>query len=278
MRTSEACLATVVAGLVLTLVGCGADTPELTPLPDGVTAVADQARLQRQGREVFVRVVNDGPDDLVVDTLLLASNRTPDVQTTHGERIRAGYEGDVEVELPRGTCGDVPRFEATLGYRVDGEQRRSRVEVDDRYGALTRILDADCVAATLGAAGDLAVGDPRREGDLLRVPVTFTPSEAAGRGDTPALTLVGYRGTPLVRPAEGSAADVRLGADPVRIDLVLTPARCDAHAIAEDKVGRLIPVEIAGADLPDGATFTLPLTTRQKADVTAFVRAVCGLA
>lgn len=277
MPASERCLPGLLVALVLSLTGCGADEPDLSPLPDGVTAVADQTRLQRQGREVFVRIANDGAVDLQVDGLELTSDRTAAARSTRGQRIRAGYEGDVELELPRGECGKAPTFAATLEYRVDGERRRSRVEVDDRYGALTRILDADCVAATLDAAGDLAVGDPRREGDLLRVPVTFTPSEAARRGAGPGLTLVGYRGTPLVRPADGSAADVELGTDPLRIDLVLAPARCDAHAIAEDKVGRLIPVEIRGADLPDGATFTLPLTTPQKAEVTSFVRAVCGL-
>ena len=277
MRTSERCTAAVVCGLLLSLASCGTDTPPPSPLPDGVSVVADQTRLQRQGREVFVRIVNDGAADLQVDDLVLSSDRAPDGRATRGQRIRAGYEGDVELDLPRGTCGAAPRLEATIDYRVDGDRRRSRVEVPDRYGALTRVLDADCVAVTLAAAGDLEVGDPRREDDVLRVPVTFAPSESTRRGDAPSLTLVGYRGTPLVRPAAGSASGVRLGPDPVRIDLVLVPARCDAHAIAEDKVGRLVPVEVEGGDLPEGATFTLPLTTAQKADVTTFVRAVCGL-
>lgn len=275
MPASERCLPGLLVALVLSLTGCGADEPDLSPLPDGVTAVADQTRLQRQGREVFVRIANDGAVDLEVDGLELTSDRTAAARSTRGQRIRAGYEGDVELELPRGECGKAPMFAATLEYRVDGERRRSRVEVDDRYGALTRILDADCVAATLDAAGDLAVGDPRREGDVLRVPVTFTPSPTADEREVP--TLVGYRGTPLVRPAAGSATGVRLGPDPVRVDLVLAPARCDAHAIAEDKVGRLIPVEVEGAGLPADAIFTLPLTTTQKAAVTTFVRGVCGL-
>lgn len=265
-----ACLV-VVAGV---LTACVSE-PREAPLPDGVTAVVDQGRMQRQGRDVFVRLTNPTDQDLQVTALTLSSTRSPAAAWEGEEDVAAGYEADVVLPLPEGRCGPSTRFRVSLEYRVgNGDPVRSSLDVEDRYGAVTRVLDADCARATLLAAARLTVGRPVAEGDVLRVPVTLDP-----RRPTSQVRVLGYRPTPLVRPATGSAVDVAVrGTAPLRADLVLEPARCDPHAIAEDKVGRLVPVEVAAPGLPDGTTFTLPLDREQKVAVLDYVRSACGLA
>jgi hypothetical protein len=269
----SAVLATVVATAALVLPGCSQE-PREAPLPDGVGAVLDQGRMQRQDREVFVRLSNPLRRDIHVTSLTLSSTRSPSVTWSGEETVEAGYEADVVVRLPAGRCGTPTRYRVELVYRVgDGTPVRSRVAVTDRYGAVTRVLDADCARRTLEDAAGLEVGRPAREGRYLRVPVVLTPT-----GDAGPVRVVGYGATPLVRPAPGSAQDVDVtGTAPLRADLVLEPARCDPHAIAEDKVGRLVPLEVAGPGLPDGTAFTLPLDRSQRTAVLDYVRSACGL-
>ncbi len=248
--------------------GCSSG-PERTELPDGTSVVVDQRRLQRQLGEVLVRVAS--PVEMEVTSLTLSSDRSDPVTWTGSETVRAGYERDYDVTLPRGRCGPEPTFSVELTYRVDGEERVSRTTAPDRYGAATRLLDAGCVQETVEAVATIKVGTPEVDGDALRLPVTATPT------GTGTVTLLGYGDTTLFRQTDDSARDVVLGDAPRRVDLVVEPARCDPHAVAEDKVGTLFAVEVEGTDLPAGAFYTLPLTTAQRSAFFGFVREACGL-
>lgn len=264
--------------LAALLPACSPDSQD-APLPDGVSALVDQGRMQRQDRGAFVRISNRSDRDLVVSDLVLTSSRSRAVVWTGTETVGAGYDTDVVVTLPRGRCGATTRYTVTLTYRVGGDgdgdgdgERRSTLPVEDRYGAVTRVLDGDCARATLERAARMDVGRPVEDGGALRIPITLTPRDRAS-----AVRLVGYRPTPLVRPTRGSASDVAIGGPPVRADLVLEPARCDPHAIAEDKVGRLVPVEVSAPGLPDGTTFVLPLDRQRRTAILDYVRSACGL-
>lgn len=271
MRSARVAVAGGVT-LVAALVPACSPDPRDAPLPDGVSALVDQGRMQRQDRAAFVRISNRGDRDLVVSDLVLTSGRSRAVVWTGTETVGAGYDTDVVVTLPRGRCGATTRYTVTLTYRVGGDDRRSTLAVEDRYGAVTRVLDGDCARATLERAARMDVGRPVQDDGALRIPITLTPRDRAS-----AVRLVGYRPTPLVRPARGSATDVVIGGAPVRADLVLEPARCDPHAIAEDKVGRLVPVEVSAPGLPDGTTFVLPLDRQRRTAILDYVRSACGL-
>ncbi|GAA0212011.1 hypothetical protein GCM10008944_32690 [Cytobacillus oceanisediminis] len=272
MRSARVVIVGGVALLAALLPACSPD-PQDAPLPDGVSALVDQGRMQRQDRGAFVRISNRSDRDLVVSDLVLTSSRSRAVVWTGTETVGAGYDTDVVVTLPRGRCGGTTRYTVTLTYRVgDGGERRSTLAVEDRYGAVTRVLDGDCARATLEGAARLDVGLPVEDGGALRIPVTLTPRDRAS-----AVRIVGYRPTPLVRPTRRSATDVAVGGAPVRADLVLEPARCDPHAIAEDKVGRLVPVEVSAPGLPDGTTFVLPLDRQRRTAILDYVRSACGL-
>ena len=92
---------------------------------------------------------------------------------------------------------------------------------------------------------------------MLRVPITLTPT---GKRDD--VRFGGFESTPLFRQAGDSPVDVDepISSDePTHITMSVVPARCDPHALAEDKVGRLFGLRVMAPGLPDNSRFYLPL-------------------
>jgi hypothetical protein len=271
--------ALAVAMLLGSLAACGADEPQAAPLPDGVTIHIDQSRIQRQGRVVFLRVHNGTTKPLTIERYVLRSPRFRPVRWTGTEEIGATYETDLELTLPKGRCAGDVDASVTLTYRLgDGDQRRSTTRAEDVYGNVTDFADRDCAESTLEEAADIAVGAPTVEGtgrgSVLHLPVTLTPT---GRRDD--VRFAGFGSTVLFRQAPGSPTDVDVPLDgaATTLDMRVVPARCDSHALAEDKVGRLFPVKVRADDVAEGASFFLPLTKEQKVAFFDFFRSSCGL-
>ncbi|MFI5428415.1 hypothetical protein [Aeromicrobium sp. UC242_57] len=104
--------------------------------------------------------------------------------------------------------------------------------------------------------------------------MTLTPT-----GKREDVRFVGFGDTVLFRQAAGSPVDVDLpltGA-PRTVTMQVVPARCDPHALAEDKVGRLFPVKIEADDLPADAAYFLPLDKGQKTAFFDFFRSHCAI-
>lgn len=260
--------------------GCsGAGAPAQPPLPDGVTVHIDQSRVERKGREVFLRVHNDTDRPITLERLVLTSPRFGSVRWSGTEEVGATYETDLELEMPQGRCGGAFDARASLTYRVgSGEARRSTTAADDPYGNVTYLLDRDCAQLTLEKAANVSVGEPvvTRKGRrlVLHTPITLTPT-----GRTSGVRLTGLQSTPLFRQAGREVGSVSLdpGDPPTTIDMAVVPARCDLHALAEDKVGTLFGLDVAGPGLPSHSSYFLPLTKRQRTAFFAFFRDSCGL-
>ena len=140
----------LVAGL-LTAAACRSADPAVdrAPLPDGVVMHLDQSRMERQGREVFVRVENGTNKDLTVEGFTLTSPRLPTITWTGRETIGPTYETDLEVDLPRGRCGGAVEASVTLRYRLgDGPVTLSTGPADDVYGGIALLADRDCAETT----------------------------------------------------------------------------------------------------------------------------------
>ncbi|MEH3033454.1 MAG: hypothetical protein PGN07_05285 [Aeromicrobium erythreum] len=185
--------------------------------------------------------------------------------------------------MPRGRCGAAATVDLTLTYSVgDGPLRTSRTRSPDRYEALTAMLDRDCAERVLSEAARLTLGTVRVEGrgssSVLHLPVTFTPTgrrtdvAVGGFESTVLLDVTGDAPRPAGRP-------LRLDGDrrPVTVDLQLVPARCDPHALAEDKVGTLIGVRVLAPDVPERTSFYLPIGAERRARMHAFYASHCGL-
>lgn len=256
------------------------DDIETTSLPQGVLLHIDQSRVERKGREVFVRVKNDSSRSLSIDRFDLTSPRLEDVTWTGDELIEPADERDLEFQLPRGHCGTDVAARLVLTYRVDGgELRRSTTAVEDPYGSVALLADHDCAETTLTRATSISVGAPQVAGAgaeaVLNVPVTLTPT---GRSDD--VGFGGFGSTVLFRQAAGSPTDVDVplrGDAPIELVMSVVPARCDSHALAEDKVGTLFDVFVTSPDLDRNASFYLPLDTTQRSAFFDFFRTACGL-
>ncbi len=257
--------------LVLALVaGCSGDGSSDRPLPDGVSVGLEQTRSDLPTRRVQVRVQNDGERPVVVESL---------TASVPGWASDAGYEGpatvapggalNLTVDAPAASCDARPEPHVRLRYRVgDGEPRTSGTPAEDRYGSLERLLARDCVDTVL----DVDAGTPRREGDVLVLPLTFAVADGAVR-------LHAIDPTVLLdlAPGEDGGLAALLGAGRTRAEreVRLVPARCDAHVVAEDKVGTLLPIRVTG---PHGDVTTLlrpPDAVR--AAMLGFVADVCGI-
>lgn len=259
---------------------CGSDI-ETTPLPDGVVAHIDQSRVERKGREVFLRVHNGTNKTITIEKFRLTSPRFATVDWTGEEPIGPTYEADLELDMPHGTCGTAIDARVTFTYRIgDGDLQRSTAVADDRYGNAALFADRDCAQSTLSKAADIEVGEPRVVGtgatSVLQLPVTLTPT---GKGA--GVRFGGFGSTVLFAQAPDSPTDVDVpldAGDPATVQtMAVVPARCDPHALAEDKVGTLFPVRVLGSTLPDDASFFLPVTNQQRSAFFAFFRTYCGL-
>ena len=286
---------TAVAAVALLAAGCASDAdpsassptpaaPSQTALPDTLTAYVDQSRVARVGRSVFVRLVNEAEATVTVTRAEISSDRFGEVLWTAepgGKEIV--NEGDLEFELPAATCGTGSDADVRLTYRVgDGPELVSDTLATDRYGAIALFLDRDCAEQAMGEAAEVVVGEHRVVGEgrelFFELPVTLTAT-----GERSDVSFDGFEGTVLFRtvpptPLFGEYAGLALEAG-VSEDVVLrlAPTRCDPHALAEDKVGTLVGVNVSGPGLPPGAAYYLPISDDARADLRGFFATYCGL-
>jgi hypothetical protein len=273
--------------LVVLLSGCvgasgdGAEEPEAVPLPDELVAYVDQSRLQRIGRDLFVRLVHEGDGTVTVTRAEISSDRFAPITWT-GEKTFMN-EADLDFELPPAGCGRGSDAEVRLTYRLDdGPLQVSTTTATDRYGAVGLLLDRDCAERTLAEAAVLEIGEPEIVGEgrssRFRLPVSITAT-----GARPDVSFEGFEGTVLFTVTEPHRLYPRARPVPMTAGtqydatLAVAPTRCDPHALAEDKVGTLFPVHVGGPGLPRHAAFYLPLTDDTRADLRGFFGPHCGL-
>ncbi|OIJ24006.1 hypothetical protein [Nocardioides luteus] len=277
--------AALAAGLLIgsLLAACGTAEPQETDWPDGLTAYVDQTRLQRNTGEAFVRLVNDTGSAIEVSHLEVGSDRFR-ARWTGSEPVDP--EMDFDFPMPRGKCGEGGDADLTITWRKPGEAgeagewRTSTGTAEDRYANIERLLDRDCAERTLTDAAEITVGEPRVEGEgkqrVFVLPITFTPTEKA-----PDVTFDGWEGTVLFQlatetPTWPRATPHPMTGDPVTRELRVLPARCDPHALADDKVGSLFRVHVGGPDVPDGASYFLILDQAHRRALYDFLPGYCG--
>jgi len=264
------------------LMACAPAATTVQRLPEGVEVHLDQSRILRKTRTVFVRLHNGSPHELVIERFVLTSPRFDDVSWRGSEVVGAGFDTDLQFAMPTGRCGGEGLNAAlTITYRIGTERFRSIAHPSDRYGAATAFVDRDCAEQSVRAAAAMEIGELRVDGSgrtaVLELPVTFTPT-----GRRLDVTVTGFGSTVLfdVEPTPMGRQQIRLtGETPVTVDLRITPHRCDAHALADDKVGTLLPVQVRSADLPEnsGGEFYLPLGSRRRAAMLSYYGQTCGL-
>jgi hypothetical protein len=186
-----------------------------------------------------------------------------------GLELPPGQPKSLPARLPAPVCGrgqsrtrqpTVPQSSAqqpVATVRFSGSGRAGLRDVahvaDDPFGVLERNNQELCLAAEAAAVADIAL-DGRLEvasdSRTAVVRLVITPKERGSAGpDAGSMTIAGIGGTTLIaEPAEQPwPRNVRVAQGTPRSELRLRirPARCDPHAIAEDKVGTLLPLHLS---------------------------------
>lgn len=281
------------AALALVAAGCGGDgteapaatgsssAPEVVPHPDRLVLHLDQNRILRLGRTITVQVLDDAEGPVTVARAEVSSDRFDPVTWTGEETFEQQLQ--LELALPPTRCGSGSDADVTLTYRIGGGPWvRSTSTATDLYGSVGQLMDRDCAEATFTEAAELELG--RHEvvgtgrGSRFLLPVSIQAT-----GERPEVAFAGFESTVLftVAGTPGLFPDVA----PLRLEagatyeevLEITPSRCDAHALAEDKVGTLFPVHLRAPGLPEDASFHLPISDEVRGDLRAFFAPHCGI-
>lgn len=252
------------------------------PAPPPLSVALVQQRGDIVSGRVQLRVTNTSDAAVTVTSAVL---RSPLLAATGGgathrpETLQPGRTIDLPVALPDVLCepdADAAP-DAVLSTSDDRGTLEQTVAVDDALGVLPRLSATQCDREALASVARVSATAVSTSGDgtaALLLSIEPTPDAAAG-----SVELVALRGTPLLRFPQGTEAPLGLtvaaGDAPTTTAVPVTPIRCDAHAIAEDKVGTLFDL-VARVD---GRDVVVPLDRPQAvADaLLAFTASVCGL-
>ena len=233
-------------------------TPSTPPPAAGLAGVADgpagglrgellQFRRDVAGRRVEVRLTaaNDG---LVVDALEL---RTPGLTAApavpRSAQLRGGLPLDLPVVLGAAACSGPagpPAAEVRLLDAAGGSRTVTVPLADD--GLAERLHESDCADQALRAEAAIEVAGVREvsgeDGPALRVEVRLRRLS----GSDPLRVIdIGSNTVYSIR-AVGPLPTLR--EQPVVLDLLMIPARCDTHALGESYRTGLIGLVLALGD------------------------------
>jgi hypothetical protein len=274
--------ASVVVFALLALVGC-AQAPSA---PEGVTVSVYQPRPDVAAGRIAIQVHNGGTEPLTVTGARLESTYFTDNLVWAGERepvVGAGLSLDLRVPLTGSDCTDP--IEAThtvvLDYRVGDRAGTVELVPDDPFELLPRLRDAACLEVRVGQVVELtatSVAASNTLGTPGEIVVTVTPT-----GEPGTVTVDAAFSTTLLAPAlDGiGVGELPLGielgaAGPTEFRVSIVPNRCDAHALAEDKVGTRLPLAVTVSSGAQGR-LVLSASDELRAQMYAFWTAYCGL-
>lgn len=278
------------------LAGCSSGAPatdpsvSTTPGSDigGLSIEVRQGRFDVPDRVLVVAFANEGIAPVTVERAEVRSPALePGMARTQPFELSPGDRLDVRMPLTASVCDAGPdtvvAIDARLGGSTTGGGEPIAVELvpSDPYDTMVRIADRDCLAQSAAAAAAIVLPDRLRvagAGADARA-VIDVRVEPVASGDA-ALTIARVLGTTLIGSEAGGSwpvdVHVAAGDGPVTIELPVRPARCDAHAIADDKRGTILPFEIETADGRSGA-LELASGDALKADLYAYYAERCGL-
>ena len=197
--------------------------------------------------------------------------------------LSAGEGIDIRIDLPDPQCGSgegEPLVD--LRGRTADDAFTGAVAPTDPFGTLERIGATDCLTASVDAVAAITPArapahDRQRSAEQRAwIDVLVTPEPS---GDASFVIDV-VHGTTLLTAEDGPewplALDVATGGEPITVALAVRPARCDAHAIADDKRGTILPFEITTSDGLTGRIDRSSGDTLQ-AELYDYVTERCGL-
>ncbi|WP_354515577.1 hypothetical protein [Paenarthrobacter sp. 4246] len=188
--------------------------------------------------------------------------------------------------LPAAACetsGDAsPELNARITYAAPGKEPAEGItDASDPFDVLTRNAGELCLATEVAAVAAIVL-DPALEvaadGRTAVVRLVITPATPGGSANT--LTIESIDGTTLLAeaPSDPWPRNVTIApGDSIRdLALRIRPARCDPHAVAEDKVGTLLPLRITVGERQ--GSVKIAASNELRGRIYDFVTAACATA
>ncbi|MBO3094552.1 hypothetical protein [Cellulomonas dongxiuzhuiae] len=290
----------VVVG-VLALAACGVGGPPPTaagsssvptsltsrgPLPSSVTFDVEvaQARSDRVARVVELQVRNTGPVDVSIARARLTSAFVSG-ESEEGRDVDASRMRRVRVALGAAVCGpaagDDPRARVELDVTTaDGRTGTVTVTPTDETDDLRRIHGEDCAAAAVAAGLRVTLADGLAVRDVDGTSVADVTLLVEPVPGGPRVRIVAVQSTTLLRPLGSTGqwvVDVDSAVPPPdgRLVLATVPARCDLHAIAEDKRGTVLGVQAVVDDV-EQPLFYVAASDALRGALYDYVTTACG--
>lgn len=251
-----------------------------------ITAEVNQSRDQYGKQAILIQLTN------ATDTPLSVSGAELTSELFNGAIIWTPADGTLELpphqpkslpaKLPGAACAGQSQGAtamATVHYAdAGGNDHQNTVEAGDPFKVLERNSEELCLAtaatavATMVLAADLDIAADRK---TAVVHLVVTPAAPAGEANT--LTIESVDGTTLLaeEPTDPWPRNVTIttGSGLRMLPLRIRPARCDPHAVAEDKVGTLLPLRVAVGDRK--GVLKIAASTELRGRIYDFVTAAC---
>ncbi|UKA55107.1 hypothetical protein LFT45_03955 [Arthrobacter sp. FW305-BF8] len=289
--------AVAMATAVPALAACTVPEPQESAGPLPITVEVNQSRDQYGKQAIQLLLTNVSGRPLTVAAAQLASplfQRDILWEPAGGSlELPPGQPKTLPARLPAPVCGrdrstaqqsTIQQPVATIRYSEPGRPGLRQVApgARDPFRVLERNNRELCLAAEAAAVADIVL-DRRLEvapdSRTAVVRLVITPKKAVGAGtDIRSVTIASIDGTTLIaEPAdEPWPRNIRIaqGAPRSELRLRIRPARCDPHAIAEDKVGTLLPlhVTVGGRE----GQLKIAAGTALRGQIYEFVTAACG--
>ncbi|MEV7607521.1 hypothetical protein AB0N65_18980 [Paenarthrobacter sp. NPDC089322] len=281
----------IVAATVPLVAGCDASdsrpaaTPAVSSDPEPIAMEVNQSRDQYGKQAILLQLTNTTDAPLRVSGARLESGMFEgDIVWTPADgalELPPRQPKSVPTELPTAKCGHTTEapLRATILYGEQAtEAREASVEAGDPYNVLQRNADELCLAAEAAAVASIVL-DPGLEvapdGSTAVVRLLITPM--AGSIGPQSLTIESIDGTTLLAelPTDPWPRNVTIsaGSDARILPMTIRPARCDPHAVAEDKVGTLLPLRVVVGDRK--GRLGIAASNELRARIYDFVTAAC---
>ncbi|GAA1060933.1 hypothetical protein [Agromyces bracchium] len=252
-------------------------------LPDGLAVAVQQGRLDVPQGRLVVHLENTGEPVTVTSLSVSSPALEPGMDRDEPFDLGTGDAIDIRLDLTGSVCDGDPSA-VSIDLRVvaaDGTEREGSIEPDDPFDTMARIADADCLAESVAAVAAIELPERLRTmgtGADQRAWIDVTVAPVASGDGT--LSIDGVTATTLIGNEEGQdwplGIDVAAGDAPVEAALAVRPARCDAHALADDKRGTILPFTVATGDGREGR-LEVASGAELKADLYRYYAERCGL-
>lgn len=279
-------LIAALAAAPLALAACTTPVPASAPsvAPADLGVAIQQGRLDVVGHRLVVRFENTGADPLTIKGFVVETpSLEPGLERTKPFELTPGDAIAIRLDLPASRCDAEPgpvvvRFDART---ASGSDEAGELVADDPFDTVARVNAADCLAESVADVAAIVMPEHLRStgAGADRRAFIDVAIEPVASGDA-SMHITRVYGTTLLNAEDGIDwtldLDVAAGEPRSVISLPVRPARCDAHAIADDKRGTILPFEIETTDGRAGR-LDVPASDGLKAELYAYYGERCGL-